>query len=95
MCSHIVLTFGSYIFKWQLSSKSFLRIPIAGDSLVSFVFDLKAKPSIEIFFPARVPNKFLTTKVTKIGFFSQGSGVEVRDRENKIINFSKFGFSHF
>ncbi len=40
-------------------------------------------------------NKFLSTKVTNIGFLSKGSGVEVRDRENKIINFSKFGFSHF
>ena len=33
----------------QFSSSNSLQIFIAGDSLVSFVFALKAKPKIEIF----------------------------------------------
>ena len=35
---------------------------IAGDSLVSFVLDLKAKPNIDIFLPVIVPKSLSITK---------------------------------
>ena len=55
-----LLTLGSYIFKLTPSSKSSLQIFMAGDSLVSFVFPLKANPKIAIFLPDNVPNNLST-----------------------------------
>ena len=43
------------------SSKRYLHIFIAGDSLVSFVSALKAKPNIEIFLLLKVPNNLFKT----------------------------------
>lgn len=40
-------------------------------------------------------NKNLRTKITKIGFFSDGTGVEIIDNEKNLISFQKIGFSHF
>ena len=40
-------------------------------------------------------NKNIRTKITKIGFLSGGSGVEILDNENNPISFQKIGFSHF
>ena len=40
-------------------------------------------------------NKKLKTKITKIGFFSEGSGVEIIDNQKNPISFQKIGFSHF
>ena len=40
-------------------------------------------------------NKNIRTKITKIGFFSEGSGVEIIDNQKNPISFQKIGFSHF
>ena len=45
-------------FKIAPSDISFFAILIAGDSLVSFVLDLKEKPKNEIFLPFKLPKVF-------------------------------------
>ena len=53
-------TFGSWIWIIDPSSNKLDAICIAGDSLVSLVFALIAKPKIANFLPEIVPNNFST-----------------------------------
>ena len=52
-----------------------------------------------LFSIAKKNKKFLKKKnlknITKIGFFKKGDGVKIYDNNNKILNFSRDGFSHF
>ena len=48
--------------------------------------------------PKEKIDKFETQKlrnIHKIGYFSKGNGIKIYDTENKILNLSKSGFSHF
>ena len=90
--NQIPLSKNAKIIKKNIEKKiNFWELILSFGEDYELVFSMDKKNQ-NIFFKS---NKKINTKITKIGFFSDGSGVEIIDSKNNPVSFQKIGFSHF